>query len=226
MAQHVDRPLRLGEVIAETVRLYGERIWPALTLGFLYTTVLVVGGLIHPVVYFAFAAFAFGLTFAAAARLTSGDSFTEAWGQVALRVPVLLVLSIAVALPFLVAAAYLVLIVLGVAWLAFASFAIPVAVLERGPGDGTWFSRLGFALERAVGLARAEYLHALGVAAALVLINFLLGFLLAGLLRGFADNGGFVAGVIAQVVLAPFFFLGLSVLYFDQRARVQARPAR
>jgi hypothetical protein len=42
---------------------------------------------------------------------------------------------------------------------------------------------------------------------------------LAGTLIGFAENGRVVAAAIAQVVLAPVFYLGLSVLYFEQRVR-------
>jgi hypothetical protein len=40
------------------------------------------------------------------------------------------------------------------------------------------------------------------------------------LLTGFADNGNLAATVIANGVLGPFFFLGLSVLYFEQKARI------
>ena len=47
-----------------------------------------------------------------------------------------------------------------------------------------------------------------------------------GLLEGFADNGGLAATTLVQIVLAPFFFLGLSVLYFEQKARaLYPRPA-
>ena len=38
-------------------------------------------------------------------------------------------------------------------------------------------------------------------------------------LVGFADNGRVIAAALVQVVLAPFFFIGLSVLYYEQRAR-------
>jgi hypothetical protein len=36
---------------------------------------------------------------------------------------------------------------------------------------------------------------------------------------GFADNGQVIATALVQVVLAPFFFIGLSVLYYEQQAR-------
>jgi hypothetical protein len=66
----------------------------------------------------------------------------------------------------------------------------------------------------------------LGVCAALVLIYALLGPLLAVLLTGFADNGSLAASVIANGVLGPFFFLGLSMLYFEQRARESSSPPK
>ena len=53
-----------------------------------------------------------------------------------------------------------------------------------------------------------------------LVIYALLGPILAVLLTGFADNGNLAATVIANGVLGPFFFLGLSVLYFEQKARI------
>ena len=47
----------------------------------------------------------------------------------------------------------------------------------------------------------------------------LLGPVIAVLLTGFADNGRLAATVIANGVVGPFFFLGLSLLYFEQKAR-------
>jgi hypothetical protein len=81
------------------------------------------------------------------------------------------------------------------------------------------FDRIGYSLLRSIRLARAEYLHALGVIAALIMIYLVLGIGLGVALVGFADNGRLIAVALVQVVLAPFFFFGLSVLYFEQRAR-------
>ena len=68
-------------------------------------------------------------------------------------------------------------------------------------------------------LSRAAYLHAFGVIAALVLVQLLFSVILSVALSAYADNPLFVAQALTQIVLAPFFFLGLTVLYFDQRAR-------
>lgn len=223
MAHHVDRPLGLSEIFAETIRLYGERIAAAMALGLVYAGATVAGGLAHDAVAVLAASLGFGVTFGAAARLAAGDSFVEAWSQVAVRLPVLVVLSAAVAVPFVIAASYLLLIVVGAAWLAFAGFAIPVTMLERDGEGEPWFRRISLALERSVMLARTGYLHAFGVTAALALVYLVFGVLLTALLRGFADNSDVVAGVLTQIVLTPFFFLGLVVLYFEQRTRVAAQ---
>jgi hypothetical protein len=220
----VDRPLALSELLAETVRLYGERIWAAFGIGAVTAGALVLTSWTHPALDLVIAALAFTTTFAAAARLASGDRFTEAWAQVALRLPVLLVLTLVVAVPFALVASQLFLILVAVAWLGVAGFAIPVAMIEREPGTESWFGRLTFALYRSVQLARVEYLHAVGVAAALVLITILLGRVLAAALAGFADNTQDAALVLATVVLSPFLLLGLVVLYFEQRVRAVSSP--
>jgi hypothetical protein len=225
VAHHVDRPLRLSEIFAETIRLYGERIWSALALGILFTGALFVGVVLHPVAWFALATVAFGAIFAAACRLAAGDSFGEAWGQVLLRTPLLLPLFFAVVLPFVVTLYYGILVLVGAAWLALAGFAIPVAMLEVAPEGASVLKRMGFALDRAIQLARVHYLHALGVIAALLVVELLVAYLMIGLLFSFADNTAAAAAFLAGIVLWPFVFLGLAVLYFEQRTRVNARPA-
>jgi hypothetical protein len=105
-------------------------------------------------------------------------------------------------------------------------FSVPVAMLERDPDVRNSFDRIAYSLLRSIRLARTEYLHALGVVAALIMIYLVLGIGLGVALVGFADNGRLIATALVQVVLAPFFFLGLSVLYFEQRPRaaVSSRP--
>jgi hypothetical protein len=222
VAHHVDKPLGLSEIFAETIRLYGERMAAVVGLGLVYTACTALGFLGNDAIAVGVAALGFGLTFGAAARLAAGDSFVEAWSQVAVRLPTLVVLSAAVAVPFVIAASYLLLIIVAAAWLAVAGFAIPVTMLEREGEAEPWYGRISYAFERSVRLARTDYLHSLGVNAALALLYLLVGVLLAALLAGFADNSTFVATLITQVVLSPFYFLGLSVLYFEQRTRVTA----
>ena len=226
MVHSIERPLRLGELLAETVRLYGDRIWASLGLGVVYTAVFAGAALIHDAAYYAVAAFMLAATYGAASRLASGDSFREAWAQVAVRLPVLLVLAFVVGLPFVLASSYALLLVFGAMWIALTGFSIPVTMLEREAEQRGWLASVTYALERTIALARTEYLHAAGVAAALVAVNLLVGVILTGALVGFADNSAAIGALIAQVVLAPFFFLGLAVLYFEQKARAVSSPRR
>jgi hypothetical protein len=215
----VERPLNLGEVIAETIRVYGERFRQALGLGVVYSAVYVAVGYAPDLVAIPLLAIAITGAWAAATRLVAGDAFVEAWGQVAVRAPALLVFTLVASLPFALAVSQLELLLFAVAWLALAGFAIPVAVAERPENGQAFFQRLGFGLQRSIQLARLEYFHAVGVIAALVIAYIVFGILLGGLLVGFAENSGAAAGALVQVVLAPFFFLGLAVLYYEQRAR-------
>ncbi len=221
-----ERPLRLGEVLAETIRIYGERPLAAFGLGAVEAVAFLVAEALPALVGVLVLALAFTATYGAAARLVSGDSFAEAWAQVGLRAPVLLVLTLVVAVPFAIAVGYLFLLLLAVFWLALAGFAVPVTMLERSPAAEGFFDRLAYALYRSIRLARAEYLHAVGVAAGLIIAYLLVGNVIGAALVGFADNGRLAAGSLVQLVLAPLFFIGLAVLYYEQRARaaVSSRP--
>jgi hypothetical protein len=214
-----DRPLPLGEILSETIRIYTQRPWAALGIGLLFGGAYLLTALTPVLLDVLVVAFAFSLIFGAAARLVSGDSFAEAWAQVGLRTPVLLVLTFLVAVPAFLTFSYLFLFLVGAAWIALLGFSIPVAMLERDPDVQNFFDRIAYALLRSIRLARAEYLHALGVVAALVVIYLVLGITLAVGLVGFADNGRALAAALVQVVLVPFFAIGLSVLYYEQRAR-------
>ena len=226
MSLTINRPLGLSELLAETVRLYGHRFGAAIGLG-LPTGGAFLASLVLPLALdIVVVGIAFTASYAAAARLTAGDPFWEAWAQVGLRLPILVVLMVVVAIPVAVALTQLFLLVPAVAWLGLTGFSIPVTMLERDPEEGNWFQRVGFTLSRALSLARAEPLHAIGIAAALVIVDVVLGIVLTGALVGFADHGRTIAAAIAQVILAPLFFLGLSVLYFEQKVRaLSSRPA-
>ncbi|MGH3014436.1 MAG: hypothetical protein ACRDNR_06620 [Gaiellaceae bacterium] len=214
-----ERPLPLGELLAETIRIYGERPRAALGLGAVVGGAFLLARVVPSLLEVLVVALAFTAVYGAAARIVSGDSFVEAWAQVGVRAPVLLVLTFVVAVPFALAVGYLFLLVLAVLWLALAGFSIPAAMLEReGSRDGV-FGRIAYALDRSLRLARAEYLHAAGIVAALVIAYVLFSVLIGSALVGFADNGEIVAAALVQLVLAPLFFLGLAVLYYEQRAR-------
>jgi hypothetical protein len=214
-----DRPLQLGELLSETVRIYTQRPWAALGIGLVEGGAYLLAALTPDLLDVLVIALAFTAIFGAAARLVSGDSFAEAWAQVGVRAPVLVVLTFVVAVPTVISLTYLFLFVVAALWVALMGFSIPVAMLERDPDVTNAFDRIAFSLLRSLRLARAEYLHALGVVAALIIVYLVLGVGLAVGLVGFADNGRVIAAALVQVVLAPFFFIGLSVLYYEQRAR-------
>jgi hypothetical protein len=102
------------------------------------------------------------------------------------------------------------------AWLALVGLAVPAALVER----------LGLidALRRGVRLARADYVHALGSLATLVITIFLTGLVLFFLLRELSDQALRVAALLALLVLSPVFVLGAALLYVDQAARVKSGP--
>jgi hypothetical protein len=222
----VERPLRVGELVATTIQFYGERIWAALGIGLVEAGVFVVAGVVHPVIRVAILAIAVTLLLGAATRVVSGDGFGEAWARVAARIPVLAVLAFVVALPFAAGLGVnLFLVVFAVGWLALTVFAVPVAMIEKAPGAASWFDGVVHALRRTVELARAGYLHALGAASVLIAAYLLTAVLLASALVGFAESSGDVAVLLAQLVLSPFFFFGLAFLYYDQRARLAVAAA-
>jgi hypothetical protein len=108
--------------------------------------------------------------------------------------------------------------ILSVAWLALVGLVVPVVLVEDLPARD--------ALRRAVELCRADYVHALGSLATLVIVFVLTRYALAFLLRGQADNTVRVAVFIADVVVSPLLFLGAALLYFDQAARVRSDEPR
>ena len=100
----------------------------------------------------------------------------------------------------------------GLAWFAFIGLAVPAAMVER----------LGFrdALERGRRLGLADYVHALGSLAALVVVVGVAADTLSALLHTQGDNGQRVAVFVSDLVLSPMLYLGAALLYVDQAARV------
>jgi hypothetical protein len=105
---------------------------------------------------------------------------------------------------------------LSVAWLALAGLVVPAVIVENLPPRA--------ALGRAIELCRADYVHALGSLATLVIVFVLTRVALTFLLREQADNTIRVAVFLADLVVSPLLFLGAALLYFDQAARVGSRP--
>lgn len=199
----------VGQLVAETIRLYGRRFWASLPLGLSVAVLNQLRDLdprwLLPVALGGAAALAasyIGATaIAADVRLTRRSVATAlAAGLVAFS-PLALLLGT--------------FNLLGVAWVAFIGLSVPVALIEGGG--------LRAALGRGMRLARVDYVHALGSLAALAIVYFLTSVMLGVLLRSQGDQTERIALFLADLVLAPILFLGAALLYYDQAARLEAR---
>ena len=197
----------VGQLIAETIRLYGSSFWRALPLGLPIAVLdqldLGRGGGVRVALFVAcapFLAFAFAYACVLAAKVE--PTRRTLLSATAVGTAVLLPVTLVFAWFALVAAVYL----------SFVGLSVPAVVIE-----GAGFRR---SLRRAVELGRADWVHALGSIAALVVVFFLSRQVLVSLLRGQADETIRGAIFLADVVLAPLMLLGTAMLYFDQAARV------
>jgi hypothetical protein len=193
----------VGQLVAETIRAYGANFWRVLPLG---VAVAVTDQLsvrqsaeVQMLVYWAATPLFVG-AYVWACRLLHGVRPT----RVAVGVAIL------VYLPF--PALRAVYILPGLAWFALIGLAVPAAMVER----------LGFrdALERGRRLGLADYVHALGSLAALVVVVGVAADTLSALLHTQGDNGQRVAVFVSDLVLSPMLYLGAALLYVDQAARV------
>src|SRR5206468_7695190 len=85
--------------------------------------------------------------------------------------------------------------------------------------------RRGFrdSLRRGFELGRADYIHAAGSLATLVIVTFLTSTVLFFLLRGGSQIALASAAFLSLLVISPILFLGAALLYYDQAARVPTR---
>ena len=202
----------VGQLVAESVRLYGARFWASLALGFGPAAVALMLAELPDVLEWtlipALGAAVWALAYIGACRVglavgvdrkNVGTAF--AVGLVAF-LP--LILQRVLVLPGFD--------VVTLAFFAFVGLAVPAALVEG----------LGFrdSLRRGTQLARADFVHAFGSLATLVITTFLTGLVLFFLLRGVGDQALRVAAFLALLVLAPLFLLGAALLYVDQAARV------
>jgi hypothetical protein len=199
----------VGQLVAETLRLYGHSFWRALPLGL---SVAVADQLVREVsletkiLALLVCGPVFSVAYAAACALVSGRNAPLATWIRAVVLGSLAFAPAAVILPWFALLAF--------GWLAFVGLVVPVVMIE---GAG-W--RAAFA--RALRLARADYVHALGSLATLAILFFLTRLMLALLLRDASDQAERLAIFLADLVLAPMMFLGSALLYFDQAARLES----
>jgi hypothetical protein len=200
----------IGQLVAETIKLYGERFLKGLPLG-LSLGALDVVAFGHSVVTQTL------LTWAFAPALTASYVWASSF---VMRTPLTrrsafaaFAAGLVVFLPFPVLVRLYVLP--GIALFALFGLAVPAAVAER----------LGVraALRRGFELGRADFGHALGGVFTLALVYMLSRYALLFLLRTQSDQTQRVAGFLADLVLAPLVFLGPALLYVDQVARARRR---
>lgn len=197
----------VGQLVAESVRFYGDHFWPSLRLGLAPAIAAVVGAnlsrrttlVVWPT---AFAA-VLSATFVYASvlvlgRRPSSKRLVVAWlaGWVAFAPVVFLV------------GAY---ILPGLAWIVAFALLVPVLVAEDVAAAA--------AVSRAWRLARADLVHQAGSLLTLGIVVFLTQAVLAFVLRDFGGTTEWVTYALASVVVSPLFVIGVALLYVDQAAR-------
>ena len=199
----------VGQLVAESIRFYGEHFRLSLLLGLAPAALALLathitrneGFVIAPTLSGA----ALSATFVGASvlvlrRRPSRRRLVTAW------VAGWLVFA---PVPFLVVA----FVLPGLAWLAAIGLVVPVLVVEE--------LSVGASFGRAWRLARAGYVHVLGSLATLAIVVFLTQTVLAFLLRGAGGAAVSTAFFLASVVISPLLFVGAAMLYVDQTARVE-----
>ena len=199
----------VGQLVAESIRIYGERFRWALLLGLSPAILAVVAANVSRNVAFALAPTLSGALVSASyvgacvlvlERRPSNRRLALAWILGWLAFAPVPFLAVAFVLPAL-------------AWLAAVGLVVPVLVVEDvAPRE---------AFRRAWRLARADYVHVLGSLATLAIVVFLTQTVLAFILRGAGGVAVSTAFFLANVVISPLLFIGSGLLYVDQSARVK-----
>ncbi len=200
----------VGQLVAESIRLYGRHFVRALPLGVIVAAInqLTVGAdRVDAGAILLLAAPVFSAAYAYACRLEAESPPSRRSWAIAISVGTLVFVPAALLFPWFALAAVL--------WLGLAGLAVPAAILE-----GTSFTA---SLRRGLELGRADYLHAAGSLATLVILFFLMRIGLALLLESQADNTVRTAIFLSDAILAPLLFIGGAILYVDQDARLRSR---
>ena len=203
----------MGQLVAETIRLYGSQFVRALPLGLVVAAVNQASlGLGRPATTAILLAAGpvFTLSYAYAAQLVAGVRAGLREWLVALAAGTVVWIPAALLFPWFALAAVL--------WLALVGLCVPVAIIER-----TSFVE---SLRRGLQLGRVDYVHAAGSLATIVILFVLTRVVLALVLDSQAENTVRTAIFLADAVLAPLVFLGAALLYVDQEARLRSRDRR
>jgi len=192
----------VGQLVAETIRAYGGDFWRVLPLGLPLAvadqlSIRQSPGIQMLVFWMTLPLFVGGYLWACHRVLHARPNLVAA------------AVATLVWLPFPALRALFVLPAL--AWLALIGLAVPAAMVEG--------LRFRAALVRGRELGTADFVHALGSLAALVVVVGVADNTLSALLHTQGDNGQRVAVFLSDLVLSPLLFVGGALLYVDQAAR-------
>jgi hypothetical protein len=203
----------VGQLVADTIRFYGNRFFPCLALGLvvaIFGQVGIGGSQSVQGTLLVLASPLFTLGYIGACVLVLGRRPTLRAFLTAFVIGTIVFLPVGILVWFFVLPA--------VAWLAFAGLTVP-AVLDGEVGARD-------ALRKGGRLSGVDYAHALGTLATLVIVYFLSRSALLFLLHGQADATLRTAAFLADLVLSPIIFLGSAQLYLDQKARLESGGPR
>jgi hypothetical protein len=199
----------VGQLVAESIRIYGENFVRCLVVGvppalLAFVTANVprrTGFVLAPTLYGGLLSAAFvWACIVVLGRKPSRSRIAAAWFAGCLVFAPVPFLAVAFILP-------------AVAWLAAVGLVVPVILVEDVPAFES--------TSRAWRLARADYVHALGSLATLAIVVFLSQAVLAFILRGAGGATVDVAFVLANILISPLLFIGAALLYVDQAARAE-----
>jgi hypothetical protein len=196
----------VGQLVAETIRLYGEHFWLGVALGLPFLLIDVVS-LDRSVVVQTIVAWVLGplvcAAYVRACMLVTGAFWS--WRAFAI--------ALIVYIPFPVLLRIYVLP--GIVWFALVGLAVPSYLDAKTTG-------IGESLRRGVDLGRADLVHAVGGLATLCIVYGISRGALLVLLHTQGDQAQKIAIALSDIVLSPILYLGGALLYVDQQARLQS----
>ena len=194
----------VGQLVAESIRFYGDHFWPVLALGLPFLAIDL-ASLDRSVAFQTLTAWVLGPVVCAAYVRACALMAGVAWSWSAYAAALIVYIPFPVLLRIYVLP--------GIVWFAIFGLAVPAAVAE-GLGVGP-------ALRRGITLGRADLVHAIGGLATLCIVYGVCRFALLVLLHTQGDQAQTVAILLSDVVLSPLLYVGGAFLYVDQRARVE-----
>ncbi|HEY4349242.1 MAG TPA: hypothetical protein VGM80_16825 [Gaiellaceae bacterium] len=200
----------IGQLIGESIRAYGDNFWRIAPLGVVYAAVDQACVRRH-------------IAAQLLIYLLAGPFITAAYVwvcAVVLRVkPTWTAMGVGMTIYLLFPPLRALLILPAVAWFALVGLAVPAVLVEHRD------FRSAFARGRELGLA--DYAHALGSLAALVVVIGVAENTLTAVLHSQGSSSHRAALFLADLILSPMLYLGGAMLYVDQAARVGSlRPDR